>query len=76
MAERPKGKRWICNDAYEKEYSGRPGWMGTYTMPGVRVRMLENTAAFGSASAGSHCLMYGMRPAERGGSKWLRQKAY
>lgn len=27
----------ICHDAYEKEYSGRPGWMETYAMPDVRV---------------------------------------
>lgn len=66
MAERPKGKRRICHDAYEKEYSGWPGWMGTYAMPGVRVRVLEDTASFSSASAGRHCRMFGMCPAERG----------
>jgi len=37
MVEGAKGKRWICHDAHEEEYSGWPGWMGTYAMPGVWV---------------------------------------
>lgn len=74
MAEKSRRKRRICHDAYEEEYSGRPGWMGTYTMPGMRMRMLEDSAAFSSASAGSHRLMYGVRHAERDGGKFRKKQ--